>query len=694
MCKRFRMIALMTKPIRFCPFLLLIGLPAMALAARDQKDEQEAPAAAESTAAPPLPRPIPPPSSDPAPTARAEGPVGPAFVVVDQFGYLSRARKVAVVGNPIEGFNGGPEWTPGSTFQVRDRASGEVVFEGDLVGFQDGTVDKASGDRVWWADFSALTEPGDYAIVEPSSGVVSHEFRIGDDVYDPVLKAAGRMFYYNRANVRKLPEHAGAWTHGENHPQAREAQLYDTAPRGARRDVSGGWWDAGDFNKYSRFATDAMWDLLAVAEAHPDAFGDNWTIPESNNGTADMLDELRWQFDWLLKMQRESDGGVFNVAGTIGGGAGMEVKGDPASATQEWFYTAPTTWSTAGFSAATAQGSRVFRPVDPAYADLLLAASKKAWSYLESHPQMDPPSGHDLSNGTIGAGDSTGLGGRDQRLRILAAAELFATVGEENYNAYFLANHLNPSTTDEGHHPILDREVRSHHGRDLNRAYFRYIQTPGADSKVVTDFRRSLLRTTLSLLKGIERDGYRNDFSYYWWGSNGQRAQRGELLLWAVELGLAPQRNGEFLNGALEYLHYFHGRNPMDLVYLTNMGADGVQAGAERSVTEIYHYWFGDGTRYDGVGEGRIGPAPGYLAGGPNKLFQREWISPPAGQPPGKSFRQWNSGWNEERGETEESWSITEPGIYYQSSYVALLARALALYRAGAGGTPVPSQGD
>jgi hypothetical protein len=42
---------------------------------------------------------------------------------------------------------------------------------------------------------------------------------------------------------------------------------------------------------------------------------------------------------------------------------------------------------------------------------------------------------------------------------------------------------------------------------------------------------------------------------------------------------------------------------------------------------------------------------------------------PPVGQPPQKSYRDWNVGW------PEASWVVAEPGIYYQSGYVKLLSK-------------------
>jgi len=119
------------------------------------------------------------------------------------------------------------------------------------------------------------------------------------------------------------------------------------------------------------------------------------------------------------------------------------------------------------------------------------------------------------------------------------------------------------------------------------------------------------------------------------------------------------------------YLHFIHGRNPLSLCFLSNMA----HAGAHRCVTEIYHQWFHDGSPlYDGKAS-RYGPPPGYLAGGPNKFFSVDWISPPHGEPAMKAYRDWNAAWNAQRNANESSWEITEPAIYYQAVYTLLLSQ-------------------
>jgi hypothetical protein len=120
------------------------------------------------------------------------------------------------------------------------------------------------------------------------------------------------------------------------------------------------------------------------------------------------------------------------------------------------------------------------------------------------------------------------------------------------------------------------------------------------------------------------------------------------------------------------YLHWFHGVNPMGKVMLTNMYAYG----GDSCVNEFYHSWFNNGTVWDNVFTSAIGPAPGYLIGGPNKDFSIPAMSPPGGQPPQKSYKEWNTGWNGTA--NENSWEITEAGIYTQAAYISLLVRVMA----------------
>jgi hypothetical protein len=172
---------------------------------------------------------------------------------------------------------------------------------------------------------------------------------------------------------------------------------------------------------------------------------------------------------------------------------------------------------------------------------------------------------------------------------------------------------------------------------------------------------------------------------HYCWGSNSVKCQWAHLPIFGILLGVDPSKDAEYRTIAEQYVHYIHGRNPLSLVYLTNMGERGAKLGATRSVMELFHGWFHDGSPlYDGP-KSQFGPAPGFLAGGPNSSYGVKWVAPPYGEPPAKAFKEWNTGWNKEHNANEDPWAINEPAIYYQAAYNMLLAGYCAPAKATSG---------
>jgi hypothetical protein len=133
--------------------------------------------------------------------------------------------------------------------------------------------------------------------------------------------------------------------------QDANARRY-SAPNDAstERDLHGGWYDAGDYNKYTSWTAGYVVDLLHAYTENKSIWTDDFNIPESGNGVPDLLDEVRWGLDWLVRMQN-SDGSVLSIVGLAGGSP-------PSSATGASLYGDASTSATLASAMAYAQGAK------------------------------------------------------------------------------------------------------------------------------------------------------------------------------------------------------------------------------------------------------------------------------------------------------------------------------------------------
>ena len=176
-------------------------------------------------------------------------------ILVDQFGYLPALDKVAIIKDPQLGFDSGRSFSPGRRYAVINMATGQAVFSGQPRSWKNGQTDKISGDRVWYFDFSNVRTPGRYVVRDVERRVDSFKFEISPRVYTPVLKTAFKTLYLQRAGFEKTRQFAGPWADGASHlrrGQDTQARLFNR-PQDAstQRDLRGGWYDAGDYNKYT-----------------------------------------------------------------------------------------------------------------------------------------------------------------------------------------------------------------------------------------------------------------------------------------------------------------------------------------------------------------------------------------------------------------------------------------------------------
>ena len=595
------------------------------------------------------------------------------WIKVDQFGYQPAMQKVAVVVDPQAGFNAAEAFAPGTgsgQYQIRRWADDVVVHTGTLQPWKSGATHAQSGDRGWHYDFSALTAAGAYYIWDSARQVGSGRFEIGSAVYAPVLRHAVRMFYHQRLNHAKVAPYVDArWADAaayERPGQDRSAtSRWAKGQAATARDLSGGWMDAGDTNKYVTFAQSAVLQLLDAYRMSPAVFRDDFGIPESGNGLPDLLDELKWELDFLRRMQDAS--GTHGLFLKVGVDNYTDISPPSADARPRYYLPECTSATLAGaamFGAAHVV-YRGFASQAAGAADLL-ARAEAAWARAKLTTSGFTVFQTACDDGDIKAGDADVDAQGQLESSVLAAIALYEATGKAEYRAHVEANYA---------------RVRPYniwwwgpYWAPMQVALLRHAGQPGVSASVASN-----LRSQKSWQSGVisltDFNGGTNGTDLYRahladaefnWGHNMTRSNAGLINLDFEAFGINSTSAALYRRIAEQHLHWLHGANPMGLVMLSNMAS----AGAESSLSEIYHTWFANGTVWDSTRTSARGPAPGYLAGGPNTTYTGS-VAGLASQPPQKAYKDWNTGW------PENSWEVTEPAIYYQAAYVQLLARLM-----------------
>ena len=604
------------------------------------------------------------------------------FIIVDQFGYLPESQKIAVIKDPQVGFDAGESFTPGQHYVVVSAVTGEQMYAGTPVVWNSGATDASSGDKAWHFDFSSVTETGRYFVLDVDKNQRSFEFEISPIVYNEVLKHAMRSFFYQRVGFPKDAQYAGAaWADGASHIgplQDKNCRLFSDKTNPAKElDLSGGWYDAGDYNKYTNWTANYVVEMMKAYLENPNAWGDNYNIPESGNGIPDLLDEAKWGIDFLLRMQ-QGDSGVLCIVGE-------SHASPPSSATGQSLYGPATTSASLNSAAAFAISSKVYRAMNMnAYADTLLARAQKAWEWAVLHPAVlfHNNSAENSSLGVVGAGDQEEDDYTRSMSKLEAACFLFEVTNDLKYRDYFDTNYLNAH--------LITWTFAYPYEPSVQDLLLYYTRIANATSSVSIDIRNKYKTAMVNNTDNFpayygKTDPYRAHMSAYTWGSNGQKGAQGSMFYNMNYFGIDAAKNTDARNAALGYIHYLHGVNPLNIVYLSNM----YQYGGDNCVNEFYHSWFCNGSaKWDRVGTSLYGPAPGYVPGGPNPGYNwasccpggcgsaennaaclSESITPPKGQPKQKSYKDFNTSW------PLNSWEITENSCSYQVSYIKLLSK-------------------
>ncbi|HEV9036002.1 MAG TPA: glycoside hydrolase family 9 protein [Puia sp.] len=542
----------------------------------------------------------------------SQSPIPPPSIAVDQLGFYANGPKYAVVTGPAAG----------GTFLLVTVGSAspsgssgvDTVFVGHL-GPEMASANSSVSTRL--ADFSGFHRVGLYRVVVPGFHN-SYPFAIGEGVYSRLTAAALKGYYYQRSAMTLTPEFAGKWARQAGHPDTA-VLIHPSAagperPAGSLISATGGWYDAGDYNKYVVNSGITMGTLLDAYEDFSGYFdtlrtnippvgvegtpGSHSTrVLTSANFTAahripDILNEVLYNLRWMLEMQDPADGGVYNKC-TNAAFDGMVM---PGVTKTPRYVVQKGTAATLDFAAVMAQAARIFQKFPgrlPGLADSCRTSSVRAWQWAMQHP--DSVYDQNAMNRKFTPPVTTGGYGDyffgDERY--WAAAELLITTGDTQYLA----------------------AVNQGIGAPVVLPTWAYVKTMG-------DFSLLRHRAGLSALLGVGLDSLRGKMlrtadaytdreagtafhtvmgekrADFVWGSNSVAANEGMLLINAWLL----QHKQAYLDGALSNLDYLLGRNATGYCFVTGLGS--------HSPMHPHHR--------PSIADGIDQPVPGLLAGGPN----------------------------------------------------------------------------
>ena len=525
-------------------------------------------------------------------------PVVEQQVSVNQVGYLPDAPKYGMFAGP---------GTNGTVWILTNVETGERVAAGFTT---PGRLDEASGDYVQMADFSNVTTPGTYILTIDTTS--SQPFRIGDDIYRTLPIDAARYFYLNRSGIELTAEHAGdQWARAAGHITDDVVTCWrGTDPQGVAWEGCdytlngrGGWYDAGDYGKYVVNGGISVWTLLNLYERLPDAYPDgSLNIPESGNDVPDLLDEARWEMEFLLAMQVPEGqplAGMVHHKLHDRDWTGLPLmppttfdnNTDFANASGGRYVFPPSTAATLNVAATAAQCARIWREIDPDFAARCLTAAETAWRAANDNPIM-------LAGNVPGAGGGNYDDDDVTDEFYWAAAELFITTGSDEYRDYLTASPFYTAFPN-----MSGGESGSMFWGDVAALGTISLSVVPNDlcAETVEALREQIVQAADFYLSVIAREGYRLTFGagQYNWGSNS------DILNNAIILALAYDFTDDvrYRNGVSESMDYLLGRNALAFSFVSGYGA--------RTLEHPHHrFWANQGDFPP--------PPPGVVAGGPN----------------------------------------------------------------------------
>jgi endoglucanase len=465
-------------------------------------------------------------------------------------------------------------------------------------------TDASSGQNVHSIDFGRYDKKGT-GFTLTVDGDTSRPFDIGRAAYDQLQKDSAKFYYTQRSGIEILDSLRPGFARPAGHLQIAPNKGDISVPCFQATcdyslDVSGGWYDAGDHGKYVVNGGISVFQLMneyergATLRTRSAVLRDGvLALPESGNRVPDILDEARWEMEFMLSMQ-VPDGKP------LAGMAHHKIHDEnwtglpllPQNDSQPRFLHPPSTAATLNLAATGATCARVFHGFDRAFAQQCLTAARKAWAAAVANPAIYAP------GGGVGGGPYDDTNVTDEFY--WAAAELYITTGERAFKDAVLASPLHTGDVfrddgfDWGYTATLGRlDLALLPNNIPNRSAVKASVLAGADK---------YLAALKSHPYGVP---YAPTGGLYAWGSNNL------VLNNMVVMAIAHDLSGKdkYRDGVFEGMNYLLGRNALNISYVTGYG--------EHNADDQHSRW------YAAMLNAKLPHPPvGTLAGGPNSSIQ------------------------------------------------------------------------
>ncbi len=523
-------------------------------------------------------------------------------IFINQIGYLPEDKKIAFLTEAAGNQN--------CTFELCEANSKKIVFSGKIrAKNDDGSkfVDSAVGEEIFTADFSDFSQEGQFFIRIGEQE--SFPFEIKSQVY--------KNLYYSALNYFNLSRC------GQNFCHTADAEIYGT---NETKNVQGGWHDAGDYGRYIVPTAKTVMDLLLAYDSSKEVFTD-----------FDILKEVRFALEWMLKMQRE-DGAVYHKVSCYHFCAFI----NPEDEKDKLVISPISTAATADFAGSLAFASKFYQKEDKEFAQKLLDAALKAQEYLNHHDDeifINPP---EITTGSYGDRNVS-----DERYFALCA------IWDATENPEYLKKALEIRENEISLSQKKENETEKKHfwhegfGWGLMAGFGTEILINNSqkigDEETVQKLKDAIIKNADASVETAQKSAFLYASRFYGWGSNGAVCDQAHLLMLAFKI----TGKTEYKTIAKAQIDYVLGCNPLNYCYVTCCGS--------KSPEHPHH-------RPSGAAKKVM---PGMLVGGPCAGLNDEYARTHLQNLPAlKCYA-----------DTEPSYSTNEVAIYWNSAFVYVLSQ-------------------